>query len=300
MKESAPERRHGFAIVYKVAVSRFALGVGGGITAALLKSGRSERLFPPAKGERKALIAKPDSLGRFFLVNAGDMGETMDLLEKLKGSESVELAYVAPPRFVLATRRQAFVAAGKPPTQNFRDQIRWSAAQALPQWNCTQPVSIGVLDSGYDTAHPQLVNGTFQQYLRWPGARNDALGHGSHVFGQLVAERNAGNTFEGLVPDCSSATMSCGLADPHDAAGYYRALQSACTARLVNLSVGGEHEDQLETDIVRDAIARGSIVVAAMGNDAELNSPITYPAAIEDVLAVGAVDHAGKRAFFSN
>lgn len=302
LEEVAPKRGRGFAIVYKASTSRSPLAAAGGITSTLVKLGRSERLFPPQKGERAALGATSASasLGRFFLVMAGDMGETADLLEKLQASDSVELAYVAPPRFVLTTRRRAFVAGGTPPTHDFRDQVRWSAAQALPQWTITQPVALGVLDSGFDRAHPQLAHATYQQYLTNPGAQDDALGHGTHVFGQLVAASNAGNAFEGLVGDCSVATMSCALADPYDAAGYYRGLRAACTARLVNLSVGGEHEDPLETEIIQDALDRDAIVVAAMGNEADLGSPVTYPAAIEGVVAVGAVDHAGNRASFSN
>jgi hypothetical protein len=89
------------------------------------------------------------------------------------------------------------------------------------------------------------------------------MGHGTHVCGQLVATHDMTNGFEGLVGNCARVSMHCGLSEPYDPVPYYQGLLAACTARLINLSVGGEQEDQLESNIIRDALARDAVVVAA-------------------------------------
>ena len=70
-------------------------------------------------------------------------------------------------------------------------------------------------------------------------------------------------------------------------------------AQVLNLSLGGE-KDPAEIDVLRDVIAAGVVVVAAMGNEYDEGNPIEYPAAIPEVCAVGATDELDKRAGFSN
>lgn len=95
--------------------------------------------------------------------------------------------------------------------------------------------------------------------------------------------------------------MCRGMAQPEDVAAYYRAMRAAVGARVINLSVGGESPDPIETDIVRTALEDEScVVVAAMGNSREMGSPPIYPAALNEVIAVGAVDSQGQCACFSN
>jgi len=54
-----------------------------------------------------------------------------------------------------------------------------------------------------------------------------------------------------------------------------------------------------EAMLIKRAIARGAIVVAAMGNDFTKGNPTSYPAAIDGVIAVGATDESDRRASFS-
>ncbi|HJU39213.1 MAG TPA: S8 family serine peptidase, partial [Tahibacter sp.] len=91
-----------------------------------------------------------------------------------------------------------------------------------------------------------------------------------------------------------------GMGDPHDPGAYYRALRAAQSARLINLSLGGPHEDPLETRILERALRNGAIVVSAIGNDGRSGSTVSYPACLPDIIAVGAVDRHGSRAAFSS
>ncbi len=53
------------------------------------------------------------------------------------------------------------------------------------------------------------------------------------------------------------------------------------------------------TDIIADLLDAGIAVVAAMGNDFERGNPVSYPAAYNGVIAVGACDQVDRRAAFS-
>jgi subtilisin family serine protease len=81
---------------------------------------------------------------------------------------------------------------------------------------------------------------------------------------------------------------------------YYQALGHPMDhgAQILNLSLGGGF-DPGERDIIQDLIAAGVIVVAAMGNEFEEGNPTSFPAAYDDVIAVGATDEADRRADFS-
>jgi Subtilase family len=69
-------------------------------------------------------------------------------------------------------------------------------------------------------------------------------------------------------------------------------------ADVINLSLGTQYPDQFVRDSVAYAIAKGSIIVAAAGND-DCNCMV-YPGAYEEVVSVGALDTNNTRASFSS
>src|SRR5204862_5471906 len=68
-------------------------------------------------------------------------------------------------------------------------------------------------------------------------------------------------------------------------------------ARVVNLSLGGSANSSTLQDAVNYAWNRGVVVVAAAGN-AGTSDPY-YPAALSNVIAVGATDQSDAKASFS-
>jgi hypothetical protein len=70
-------------------------------------------------------------------------------------------------------------------------------------------------------------------------------------------------------------------------------------ARIINLSLGNDKESPIILDAVRYAVSKNILVVAAAGNSADQGNPVEYPAAYEEVIAVGATDENDQRAFFS-
>jgi subtilisin family serine protease len=69
-------------------------------------------------------------------------------------------------------------------------------------------------------------------------------------------------------------------------------------AKVINLSLGAFESGFILRDAVDYARRRGVAVVAASGNEAV--DGLLYPAAYDDVIAVGAVDAAGRQTYFSN
>ena len=69
-------------------------------------------------------------------------------------------------------------------------------------------------------------------------------------------------------------------------------------ARVINMSLGGEHFSYDLADAVAAAQAQNPVVVAAAGN--ENTSRLGYPASYEGVISVGATDLSGGRAPYSN
>ena len=171
-----------------------------------------------------------------------------------------------------------------------------------------EPVEVAVLDTGIDTTHPDLAPQIAHYHHDGLGAR-DLLGHGTHVGGIVAAASNNAVGISG-VANCRLNVWKI-FPDKPDADGefyvdseaYLRALGEAAAAdkvRVINLSIGGGGRSQLEQDLFDLLAANGKVTVAAMGNEFEEGNPVSYPAAYKNVIAVGAIDIASRRADFSN
>ena len=304
-EETGEERELGFTVVFRLArtPSRSPAAVAvqrrtQGRARELIVNGIAHAVVD-ARAGREPMHEDP-ILSGVYVLSAGDHGSTMELVDELEADDAVELVYVAPPRDVLAMRR-VFVAGAGGRNNAWHALIKLSDAQKLPQWAGKERIPIAAVDSGVDIGHQQLTQVDFEEYLNKPPQRPDMRGHGTHVSGLIGAQSHAGNSFEGLAADCVDLTMCRGMAKPTDTAAYYRAMRASLGARIINLSVGGEGEDPIETDIVREALEdERCVVVAAMGNSREMGSPTIYPAALDGVIAVGAVDANGQCASFSN
>lgn len=185
-------------------------------------------------------------------------------------------------------------------------------------------VTIAVLDTGVDLAHPEyadrlddgfdfvdIIDGA-DAFL---GDRVDAdsdpsdpgVGHGSHVTGILVARGE--RMPMGVAPGCrvlpvrvlgalrsGDQVIGAGLVDNINA-GIKWAVDHG--ADVINMSLGIRHEGGglPHTDVVRYAARRGVTVVAAAGNDG--GDTLYYPGALPGVIAVGAVGHDDEVAPYS-
>jgi hypothetical protein len=197
----------------------------------------------------------------------------------------------AQPNFVSATatgRRDALASLQYGPPM-----IRAPAAHARVTGRA---VRVAVIDTGVDGHHPDLVG---RIALRANFAEGPDVGeaHGTAVAGVIAAAADNGVGIYGIAPEAAIlALRACRPRAPGAREGVCtsfalaQALDLAIVggARVVNLSVAGPR-DALLPPLVARAHERGVVVVAAVGNLGPA-APPPFPAALETVLAVTAVD----------
>lgn len=197
-------------------------------------------------------------------------------------------------------------------------------------------VTVAVLDSGvahedlgalsidlgifYDSPTPVTV-GPFRRAPDWGGTAfarpYDAIfgtghawdddGHGTHVASTIAEATNNNLGLAGLaygvtimpvkvclsLPWFDEELVGCPSAAIADGLDYARTNG----AKVANLSLGGAFPSSAERAAVQRAAAANMVLVAAAGND---DGPVDYPGAFPEMIAVGAVNSAKERAFYSS
>jgi subtilisin family serine protease len=146
---------------------------------------------------------------------------------------------------------------------------------------------IGLVDGGVDTSHDVFRDIVIHQH-GCSGAPVPAA-HGTAVASLMIGRSLR---FHGAAPgsDLYAADVYCGL----PTGGAVDAVADALAwlvrehVPVINVSLVGPPNTMLE-NVVRLVIARGHVVVAAVGNDGPAAPPL-YPASYPDVVGVTAVD----------
>jgi subtilisin family serine protease len=178
-------------------------------------------------------------------------------------------------------------------------------------------VTVAIVDSGVDRAHPDLANAVVDEHCfvvlsgcpngeseqSGPGSARDEHGHGTNVAGIIASDGNIAPI--GVAPDASLVVVRV-----LDRLGRFASLSQVISAldwiasnhpevRLVNMSLG---TDQLFTgacdsasagtlalaSAVNSLRAQGTLLFVASGNQASATS-MSAPACIGRAVAVGAV-----------
>lgn len=177
--------------------------------------------------------------------------------------------------------------------------------QAPSIWHATkgEGMKVAVLDTGVDLTHPDLAQ-NIQAYVNFTtDNREDVIdrqGHGSHCSGVIAAIDNQIGVI-GIAPNASLYVAKV-LGD--DGAGsvewMIQGIDWAIEQQvdIVSMSLGCSEDPGAELyDAIKRARSAGIIIVAASGNE---STSCGWPAAYEEVIAVGAIDQALDKASFSN
>lgn len=152
-------------------------------------------------------------------------------------------------------------------------------------------VRVGLIDGGVDPRHPALKSVRIEQRGFAPGGVRPRA-HGLAVAALLAGKQDR---FTGAAPGADLYVADVYGATPAggSAAAIAQALGWMAKARIgvVNVSLVGPSNLALEA-AVRTLVARGHLIVAAVGNDGPAAPPL-FPAAYPGVIAVTAVD--GRR-----
>ncbi|WP_421853439.1 S8 family serine peptidase [Oricola sp.] len=177
---------------------------------------------------------------------------------------------------------QAGVAAGK--------QRRYAHAMiGWPADGCSARHTLGLVDAAVDVADPALAGTTL--FVRdFTGAAAD-IDHGTEMAALLVGEgrlRDATLYAAGVVDRRAGGEAASGVDSIVKAIDWL----AGNGVRIVNVSLAGPYNKILDRGLSA-AAAHGLVIVAAAGNGGP-RSDQAYPAKLPTVIAVTAVDAAGK------
>ncbi len=175
-----------------------------------------------------------------------------------------------------------------------------------------QGIVVAVIDTGLDTAHPAFANhveGAWNAFLQLEGHVADvgdgvnddgdtdekgqplideSAGHGTHISGIVLQVAPGARIMPIKALDSDGNGNAFVVAQ-----AIFHAVDAG--ADVVNLSLGTTSRSAVIEDAVRHAREAGVIIVAAAGNSGA-QGEAEYPAALKQVIAVGATDAKGKPA----
>ncbi len=162
-----------------------------------------------------------------------------------------------------------------------------------------QGATVAVLDTAI-TEHPLLKHAQIERISLLSEADQNGknAGHGTAV-ASLIAGRGEG--FQSVVP--ASGILGIEVAGPEGVGDAFTLAEGIVEAadrgaEVINISLGTYGDVFILQEAVSYAVRRGSVVVAAAGNDAF--DQLSFPARYEDVVAVSGVDSGGRKLPFVN
>lgn len=257
-------------------------------------AGRSAKDRVLSRGDVRSTAA----LGGTRWVKMHGTGSAADLLRSLRKDPAVESVSLDYKRTATVAPNDPAYTAGD---QSYLNTVR------LPQaWDRTKGSTsqiIAVVDTGVNTAHPDLTGRTVAGYnaINPAASPADDNGHGTMVAGIAAANTNNG---VGVAGAAWTARIMPVKVLGADGSGYDSDVAEGVIwaadhgAKIINMSLGGPGDDSALHDAVVYATGKGAVVVVAAGNDGDGRAQ--YPAAYSEVIAVGATDAAGRLTDFSS
>jgi subtilisin family serine protease len=217
----------------------------------------------------------------------------------------------------LLTSASAAAAAAQPVVQAWNEsQITWGLqATRVPMSAFSgKGIKVAVLDTGFDLAHPDFVGRSITAVSFVPGqTAQDGHGHGTHTAGTACGPKapaikpRYGIAYEALMFIGKVLNNSGSGTDGWILAGINWAVANGCP--VISMSLGravapGEPPPVAYETAARNALNRGSLIIAAAGNESDrahgVIRPVGAPANCPSIMAVGAVDENFRIANFSN
>jgi thermitase len=183
----------------------------------------------------------------------------------------------------------------------------WAISHGSPD------VRIAILDSGVSCAHADLDSKCVDQVnlvAEHGSPVDDVVGHGTHVASIAAAETDNGVGTAGVAREASIGSFKVcyedytlamfGIVmsyceDEDIAEAIIRATDEGY--QVINMSIAGPQPSATLQNAVDYAWSHGVVIVAGAGNS--YSNDKQYPAAFDNVIAVGATDRYDNQAYFS-
>ncbi len=178
-------------------------------------------------------------------------------------------------------------------------------AEAAWKFSTGSNVTIAVIDSGVDLDHPELAGRIVEGYdfVNEDTVADDDYGHGTLVAGVAAAAAHNDQGIAGvawnakILPVKVLDSQGQGVSSNLTCALYWVADKGADVINISIISFGPSFGMQSAVNHVAN---EGALVFSASGNLFEQGNPVTYPAALDNVIAVGATDEDDAHAWFSS
>ena len=279
-----------------------------------------ERTIERALRQAGATTARRGLMGARYLATVDAEVGTSRALERLRSMDEVDYAEIN------GILRKSAATTFTPNDPRFNIQWNFRMVGAERMWGIQKgspSVAVAVLDTGiaFEDYLDPVTRQQFRKALDWGGTvflqgydfvngdthANDDEGHGTHVSSTVAQATNNSLSFTGLAFDC--ALMPVKVLDADGNGTYFDVAQGIDYAasftkegqkpvKVINMSLGGEGSSEDVRRAVDRAVQSGVVIVAAAGN--EDKGSLDFPAALANVIAVGAVDARKNRASYSN
>lgn len=175
-------------------------------------------------------------------------------------------------------------------------------------------IRVAVLDTGFDLTHPDFFGRTIVSKSFIDGEDvQDANGHGTHCIGTACGPQmpptlpRYGVAYNAEIYAGKVLSNAGSGSDGGILAGINWAIANNCP--VISMSLGapvtaGQTFSRVYESVGRRALDRGSLIIAAAGNDSwrqyGVTAPVSHPANCPSVMAVAAIDNQLRMATFSN
>lgn len=246
--------------------------------------------------QAKTTVTSTNQQLGYQVVKVNEGQNVQDVLQQYQSNPNVE--YVEPNHEV-----HAFFTPNDP---RYGEQYAPQIVGAEEAWDVTQgssDVTIAIVDTGVDYTHPDLEGKVVKgkDFIDNDDDPMDENMHGTHCAGIAAALTNNGVGIAGMAPE---VTILAERVLDANGSGTLDSVAQGIThaadegAEVISLSLGSAQGATTLEDAVNYAASKGSVVVAAAGN--ESTSSPSYPAYYEEAIAVAATDSNDQIASFSN
>lgn len=216
-----------------------------------------------------------------------------DLISRMPPPVAPAEVDLSSPQAAVPAAATASAASGPAPAsqQYAVDKLHLAEAHRIARG---ERVLVAVIDSGIDTAHPELAGAIAKSVDLVEDGSAEPHAHGTAMAGAIAAKAQ----LTGVAPAAQVVALRAFSASGKGASSTSFLLVSAVDravqegARVINLSFAGPNDPML-SEALKRARAKNIVLVAAAGN-AGPSSPPLYPAADPSVIAVTATDENDK------
>ena len=164
-------------------------------------------------------------------------------------------------------------------------------------------VVVGLLDTGVDTTHPDLTGVVIGGKDSWSPKRDgqtDATGHGTAMASLIAGHGHGEGGRDGVLGVAPGAKiLSYGALKPgqdrydfeENANGLEWLIDNGANVIVIAQSGGSSYPR--EEALIKEAVDRGIIVVAGVGNRAPFGNGAGFPGAYDDVLSISGTNPSG-------